>query len=277
MLGTQLAFTLGGAFHGAVFFLGLAAVILIMLSTYHAGEYFDFREDAISQSTFKSRFAGGSGLKRDSYSPRVPFWTSIISLILAGIIGVLLQFYYGTGRYTLLLGLAGALPGFFYSTPPLRLVEKGIGELFIGFCYGWLPVAVSYYIQIGHIAPFIHGIGVAIGATIFNVILLNEFPDYPGDRATGKRNLLVRWGKKKGAAFYLIASLLSWVATLSAPLYGVPSRIVFFFVPVMALSIWINVMLIKRRYDDLQVLEVLCGLNIVVNLATTASFMLAFL
>jgi 1,4-dihydroxy-2-naphthoate octaprenyltransferase len=45
-----------------IFLLGTLAVIMIMLSTYQAGEYFDLQEDTISKSIFPSRFAGGSGV-----------------------------------------------------------------------------------------------------------------------------------------------------------------------------------------------------------------------
>ncbi|MCK7467412.1 MAG: prenyltransferase [Desulfosudis oleivorans] len=74
-------------------------------------------------------------------------------MTIAAAIGCILQFVYQTGPYTLLLGLLGAFSGFFYSTPPIRLVKRGIGEIFIGFCYGWLPVASAYYIQTGTIHP----------------------------------------------------------------------------------------------------------------------------
>ena len=61
-LGTLLAWRLENVFRFDIFVLGSFAVILIMLSTYHAGEYFDIREDTISKSIYPSRFAGGSGV-----------------------------------------------------------------------------------------------------------------------------------------------------------------------------------------------------------------------
>ena len=137
ILGTVLAWKLSGTFQITSFTLGILAVILIMLSTYHAGEYYDYEGDVISQRLFKNRFAGGTGvLPSGIISRQVPFWTSMISLLMAGIIGFILQFYFKAGPYTILLGCLGAFPGFYYSTPPIRLVKRGWGEVLIGFCYG---------------------------------------------------------------------------------------------------------------------------------------------
>lgn len=277
LLGTFLAWKMEGRFSFTILLLGVAGVVLVMLSTYHAGEYFDRREDRISKGIFPSRFSGGSGIMPAGLLPGwVPLLTSVIAFITAGIIGLVLQFHIGTGPYTMVLGCLGAFPGFFYSTRPVRLVERGIGELFIGFCYGWLPVASAFYIQTGYIHPLVNIVSIPIALTIFNVILLNEFPDYPADSATGKRNILVRIGKTKGAALYITVSMLSWAAAVLSFKAGIAAKGLYLYVPVMALSLFIIVMMILNRHRDIETLEMLCGLNIAVNLLTTGSYIFAF-
>jgi 1,4-dihydroxy-2-naphthoate octaprenyltransferase len=249
-----------------------------MLSTYHAGEYFDYREDDISHRFYKSKFSGGSGVTQEGILSRsVPFWTSIISFILAGFIGLILQFYFKTGTYTLALGCLGAFPGFFYSTKPIRLVQRGFGEIFIGFCYGWLPVASAYYIQTATIDPIIHWLSIPIGFTIFNVILLNEFPDYIADNSAGKRNLLNRLGKKTGMIIYVTLSLLASLAMLASPLWGVPFQVLYFYLPVLIISLFIVVMMLRDKYEDRKMLEILCALNIAVNLGTSLTYILTYI
>lgn len=278
ILGTVLAYKFNSSISLTVFILGVLAVILIMLSTYHAGEYFDYREDEISQRYYKSNFAGGSGVMPGGQMPRlVPLWTSIISFFLAGVIGLILQFGLQTGPCTLLLGCLGAFPGFFYSTKPIRLVERGFGELFIGFCYGWLPVASAYYIQTAQIPSIIHWLGIPIGLTIFNVILLNEFPDYEADRATGKRNLLNRIGKKNGTSLYVFLSVLSSLTMLISPLMGIPFSIIYLYMPFLIISLFIVFMMLKGKHENRRILEILCGLNIAVNLGTSFSFILVYI
>jgi len=278
VLGTVLACRISDVFSPDVFILGVSGVILIMLSTYQMGEYFDDREDEISQRFYKSNFAGGSGaIQAGRISPSAAFWTGIISFLIAGLIGIYLQFVLKTGPYTLILGALGAFPGFFYSTRPVRLVQRGIGELFIGFCYGWLPVAAAYYIQTGHIHPVIHWIAMPIGLTIFNVIFLNEYPDYEADKATGKKNLLNRMGREKGKFLYVVLSLTASAAMLASPYRGVPFKAVYFYLPVLIISLFIVLMMLKNRYADRKFLEILCGLNIVVNLGTSLAYILAYI
>lgn len=278
ILGTVLAYKFTSSVSIAVFLLGALAVILIMLSTYHAGECFDYREDEISHRFYKSNFSGGSGVIQEGILPRwVPFWTSIISFILAGFIGLILQFYFKTGTYTLALGCLGAFPGFFYSTRPIRLVQRGYGEVFIGFCYGWLPVASAYYIQTATIDPIIHWLGIPIGFTIFNVILLNEFPDYIADNSAGKRNLLNRLGKKTGMIIYVTLSLLASLAMLASPLWGVPFPVLYFYLPILIISLFIVVMMLCGKYEDRKMLEILCALTIAVNLGTSLAYILTYI
>lgn len=278
VLGTYLAYSINAVFSMEVFMLGILAVILIMLSTYHMGEYFDYQEDGLSHRFYKSRFAGGSGVIPAGSMPRnVAFWTGIVSFLIAGIIGIILQFVLKTGPYTLLLGCIGAFSGFFYSTKPVRLVQRGVGEIFIGFCYGWLPVASAFYIQTGMIHPAIHWMAIPIGLTIFNVIFLNEFPDYEADKAAGKKNLLYRMGKKNGNVLYIVLSLLSSVAVLASPVWNIPFNVIYFYLPVLMISLFIVVMMGRDRYEEREMLEVLCGLNIVVNLGTSIAYILAYI
>jgi 1,4-dihydroxy-2-naphthoate octaprenyltransferase len=278
ILGTILAYKINSTISIEIFILGVSGVILIMLSTYHSGEYFDLRGDILSNRIHKNKFAGGSRmLLSGKLPPAIALWTSIITLIIAAAIGCILQFIFKTGPYTLVLGLLGAFPGFFYSTPPIRLVKRGLGEIFIGFCYGWLPVASAYYIQTGTIHPIIHWLAIPIGLTIFNVIFLNEYPDYEADKATGKNNLLNRIGKKNGKALYVAFSLLASVAMLASPLLGIPFKVIYFYLPILIISLFIVVMMLRGKYEDRKMLEILCALNIAVNLGTSLAYILAYI
>lgn len=277
ILGTLLAWKLDGVFNAPVFAAGMTAVILIMLSTYHAGEYFDYEGDRLAHRMHRNRFAAGSRvLQSGILSPRTALWTSIISFVLAAGIGIYIQCGLKTGPYTILLGSLGIFPGFFYSTRPIRLVERGVGEIFIGFCYGWLPVASAFYTQTGYIAPVIHWIGIPIGFTIFNVIFLNEFPDYAADKTVGKRNLLVRLGIERGAMIYSTAAVLTWLSVLITLKLGVSLKALYLYLPVMALSAVLILMVLNRKYENKKTLEVLCGLNIAINIGTTFSYIVAY-
>ena len=279
ILGTVLAWRLDSSFNITTLILSILGVVLVMLATYHAEEYFSREEDERSKRLFRHRSAGGAGAILDEIrSPRsLALLISLITGSLAMIIGFILQFVLHTGQLTLVLGCVGALPGFFYSTRLIHLFEKGFGELFTGFCYGWLPLAATFYLQRGYIAPWIHWMALPIGLSIFNVILLNEFPDYSADATVGKTNLLLRLGKDTGMSVYVLCSILSWFCMYFSIGAGIPGKALYLYLPVMALSAWISLMMARGKYENPLLLELLCGLNIAVNLGTTVAYMLAFL
>jgi 1,4-dihydroxy-2-naphthoate octaprenyltransferase len=277
VLGAVLAWRLGGTFRWDVFVWGTLGVVLIMLSTYTAGEYWDIKEDTLSaKKELTSRFAGGSRMIAKGVLPRrAALITSILALVLASGVGVLLQFGYRTGVWTIPFGAIGMVGGFFYSTRPLRWVDRGWGELWIAFCYGWLPVAVSYYLQAGRIDRLVHWLAVPIGLTIFNVILLNEYPDYDADRVANKRNLLARLGRERAGVLYAFAHLAA-VGVVGVTLtQGVPMQALWFYLPILLLSLALVALVMRSCWRDPVVLERLCGANLVVNLGTTAAFILS--
>ncbi len=277
ILGGVLAWRLREVFRWDICAWGTLGVVLVMLATYYAGEYWDVGEDALSARRGTSRFAGGSGVIQRGLLPhRAPLWGSLVSLLLAIVVALVLRLGYQTGPWTIPFVLLGLLGGFFYSTQPVRWVSTGWGELWIAFCYGWLPVAVGHYLQAGEIAPLVHWLAVPIGLTIFNVILLNEFPDYPADLEAGKANLTVRLGQEWASRLYGLASLGSWVGMLLSLGRGAPLRVLWLYLPIWALSLALVTLVLQGRWRDRAALEKLCAANLVVNLCTTAAYILAF-
>ncbi len=278
ILGGVLAWRRAGAFRWDVFAWGTLGVVLVMLATYYANEYWDVVEDALSARLGPSRFAGGSQVLLRGLLPRhAALRASLVSLWLALAVALILQWGYDTGPWTIRFAALGLLGGFFYSARPVRWVSRGWGELWIAFCYGWLPVAVGYYLQAGEIAPLVHWLAVPVGLTIFNVILLNEFPDYPADLAAGKANITARLGRERASLLYGLTSLGSWVAVLLSLDHGVPTQAMWFCLPILALSLILTVLVMRGRWRDRVTLEKMCGANLVVNLGTTAAHILAFL
>ncbi len=254
------------------------AVVLIMLSTYFAGEYFDYKEDFLSFRKGKSKFAGGSGAIPGGLAvPSAAKIGSIVCLVFAILVGLIIQFFYRTGPWTIPLGAIGIIGGVLYSTPPVRWVSSGLGELWIGLCYGFLPVAVGFYLATGLFDSLVFFVGAPIAVTIFNVILANEFPDYESDCATAKRNLLVRIGRSRGAILYASAVLLSWFFTILAVWANAPAIVLTYYLIPFGLSAIVGGAFLAGKWRDRQWLEAMCGLGIVVNLGTTLAFLAAFL
>ncbi len=254
---------------------GILSVIFIMLATYYSGEYFDYEIDLLSAKLERNRFSGGAQILQTGLIPRRHvLFASYISLILGGSIGILLQFYYKTGHYTIPLGIAGMFSGFFYTTKPIRWSYRGVGEILIGFCYGWLTVAASYYIQTQKISPLVHWVSLPIALTIFNVILINEFPDYPADKAFGKRNLVVRFGKERMSKLYVLTSIGTWIFYAFSIKAGIPFKAILLFSPIFILSLLTTIQVFRGDYKDRKKLEGICGKTLIFNIGTTTSLII---
>jgi 1,4-dihydroxy-2-naphthoate octaprenyltransferase len=275
-LGTALAWRDGGGVSWPIFAIGALAVILVMEATYLMGEHYDVAEDTISGRIGKSAFAGGSQAIQRGMVPRGHARTGAnVAAALALLAGGILALVYRTGPATLPLGLIGLAAGYFYSAPPMRWVTRGVGELLIGFCYGWLPIAVGFYLQRGGFHPLALPMSIPVGLSVFNIILINEFPDYPADLASGKRNMTVRLGKRRAALIYAAATVLQWPGVWLSLRSGLPRQALLWYLPVFLLTLILLGLVARRRYEDRKVLEVICGLTIVVNLATTLGFAVA--
>jgi 1,4-dihydroxy-2-naphthoate octaprenyltransferase len=101
-----------------------------MLTTYYAGEYFDYVEDFLSGKMGHSHFEGGSQVLQRGFLPRrAALRASLACLLLATGVGLILQIGYKTGPWTIPLGVLDMISGFFYSAKPFRWVQRGWGEL----------------------------------------------------------------------------------------------------------------------------------------------------
>ena len=278
ILGALLAAHLTGKFNLVVFLLGLAGSILVQLAAHYNGEICDIKEDRLSITLEKNFFSGGSQVLVKKLIPerKVKSLTYLV-IILAFVIGVLLQLYFKTGKWTLLLGISGIICGFFYSQPPLRWVSRGTGEVFIAYAFGWLPVTVGFYLQAGGFNFLATLISLPIACAVVNIILINEYPDYPADKQAGKQNILVRIGKEKGAYLYAALVLLAGIAFFYAVLNGSSWLGAIFYELVFIVALKLAHDMLKGDYNNRQKLEQLCARTILVNFGTSLSCILGLL
>ena len=277
LLGSVLAAAHGYEIETSVLLLALTAVFLIMLSTYLLGEYYDFESDRINKDF--NRFSGGSRVFVHEERPyKVILLISYTAAFWAAAIGAVLHFYYQVGIYTLPLGITGLFLGIFYSSKPLQLAYRGIGEIAIGFCYGWLAVNSAYYLVSSTFHPAGTLISLPVGFSIFAVILINEFPDYYADKAAGKNNLVVKLGISKASHIYSVLTIMAMLFLLfNLRLEEIPLYTSWYFLLPLALGL-VNLMAVnKKLYRDENFLEKICGATIIFNLLLSSSYILSLL
>jgi 1,4-dihydroxy-2-naphthoate octaprenyltransferase len=276
LLGVILAWSQGYSLNWAVLFFSILAVIFIMLTTYLTGEYYDYETDAINVDY--NKYSGGSRVLQVGLIPRRhALIATYISLASAGAIGFVLYFYYETGPYTIPLGAFGLLCGYFYTAKPFQWSYRGIGELLIAICYGWLTVNAAYYLQVGHFSLTPALVSIPLAIAIFLVILINEFPDYISDKLSGKRTLVVRFGRERMAILYSLLLMTCYLAIIPGLFYGVPWIVAPLSVLLLPLLV-VNVMAIKGRgYERAKVLEGICARTILLDLMLSGIYILAFI
>lgn len=276
ILGAALGYAASGTFRLLPTLLAILAVILIMLATYWSGEVFDYEVDVLSSKMEKNRFSGGTLVLQQGGIPRdKAFLASVVAVALAGVVGLLLMGF-GYSYDLFLIGVVGGIMGFFYTTPPARWAYRGIGETFIAVAYGWLPVAVGYHLQTRSWDLFpvlLYGTPVAI--SIFMVILINEFPDYPADRKVGKLNLVVRLGRERAAILYVLSALLLTLSVIVPAALGYkPFLIALLPLPLALLNAY---RVGTGMWRDRRTLENICATTIALNLGITLALAIGLL
>ena len=270
LLGAAAGYRVSGAADVAALFIALAATVMIMLVTHWLGEVYDYEVDTLSAQMEKNRFSGGTLVLQTTGLPREQ--VLVASLLVAALTvaaGAVLSFGMGYGPALFMAGAVGGVMGFFYSMPPFRWAYRGVGEIFIAIAYGWLPVAVGYHLMTrAWDVSTIALLGTPAAISIFMVILINEFPDFPADRQVGKRNLVVRLGREKAALLYAAAAAAFGLSVLAPALMG--QRAFIFALPAILLAALNGWEVASGRWRDAARLEQLCARTIILNLATSA-------
>ena len=211
LVGSVAGLAAAGTFHWPLFGLALVAIMALHAGANVINDYYDHLSGNDWVNTNPTPFSGGSRfIQQGKLSPKATLWTGLACLGLGAGIGLVIVAW-TRSSFILGLGLAGVLGGFFYTARPIQLGYRGVGEPVIGILFGLLPVYGSYYLQAGKVdtVPLLPAL--IVGALIFEVILINEFPDFHADAQVRKRTLVVALGIPGAAWIYravLAASFL---------------------------------------------------------------------
>jgi 1,4-dihydroxy-2-naphthoate octaprenyltransferase len=239
LLGVSIAISTGVPFKPGRFILGQVLVTSVQLMVHYGNEYFDREVDQAVKEN-RTWFSGGSGVLPDeALSPLVALRAgqvcaciSLVTLVVVAIQAPLLG----------MLGLLEALLAWFYSAPPVSLVNRGWGELTASVISAFCVPLTGLTLQTGsiNIPPVLMIVSLPLVLIHMSMLIAFEFPNLPADAAFGKRTLVVRLGIRHAAwlhnALIVAAFLFYGVFTLLGyPYVGLASRYVFFILP---LAIW---------------------------------------
>jgi len=179
----------------------LVGVGLLQIAANLINDYYDAKgSDPLNRRL--TPFSGGSRvIQEERLSPRQVFRAAVISFLIASLAGLVLVLQGHTQAAWLgLLGLGAAL---LYSLDPIKFMSRGLGEVAIFLAFGPLITWGSYYVLTDQLTWPAFLLGFPLGFLITAVIWINQFPDFPADRDSGKRNLVVRLGLSPSRWIYL--------------------------------------------------------------------------
>ena len=190
-LGAAWAYAATGAFDGRIFWSGLLGVVFAVVGVETFNEYFDSRMGT-------DRVFNPADLPPMSSSV---MWIGVVAFAAALAVGAYLA--YRGGWPILLFALLGGMAAIFYVAPPIRWAYRGLGELVIALSYGPWMVLGSVYLYTGAMSWGALWASLVPGFLIMALAVVNAIPDFHQDRLVGKRNLVVRVGRRRAVWLYL--------------------------------------------------------------------------
>lgn len=260
--GTILAGVAGFPVRQEVLILGAAALAALVLAA----------------GASREAFAPGAG-RYPNWGPFPPVGAKKMSyglLLLAALMGLLLQFVWRTGEMTIPLGALGLLGGYFYFAPPLNGHRRGWGEGLGAICLGLLPVISGFYLQCGHLVTEVLLYGLPLTFAAFNLLLVHGFPPVEEAETSPGRSLAARLGPVAAALVFTLANILTiagLVFDLLFPANPLPFRTGFILLIILAV---VNQELVKRKvYRREAGMRLWCRLTLAQHLAMGLVFVIS--
>jgi 1,4-dihydroxy-2-naphthoate polyprenyltransferase len=191
LLGAAWAYAMAGRFDAPIFWSGLAGVVLAVIGVEAFNEYFD------------SRMGTDRVFNPDDLPPMsdAVLWLGVVAFAGALAVGVFLT---ARGGWPILaFALLGGLAAIFYVAPPIRWAYRGLGETVIALSYGPWMVLGSLYLHTGEVSWGALWASLVPGLLVMSLAVVNAIPDFHQDRLVGKRNLVVRLGRRRAVWLYL--------------------------------------------------------------------------
>jgi len=203
--GVLYALNMGGATDWTSFFAGYLIVLFMDLSTHFNNDYFDVEAD--QHQPFKP-FGNKNIFLEHPELMKTSLYASAASTIISLVIAtVMLR---ETSWHLLAIAALFNILGWLYSTPPVKLGSRRLGEVTIAVGTGFCVPAVGYIMAIGGLTDLFIPFMVPLILYGFILSLCLQIPDYEVDREMGKKTIVGWLGRKRT---YLLVSVCCLVSS----------------------------------------------------------------
>lgn len=245
-LGAGAARFLGANIDWGEYLLGQVWVTFMQLSTHFLNEYFDAPGDANNPN--RTLFSGGSGAlnsedpDEEVMLPReAALWMGISCLAITASVSVFFLRLVNPDAVLVMVMILIFLGAFLYTTPPIRLVSSGYGELTTSFLVANLVPALAFLIQYGELHRLLAMTTFPLTSLHLAMMIAFELPDFASDIKAQKLTLLVRMGWQRSMSLHNILILAGYLILGLAVILGLPTSIAlpaFLTLPLGIFQIW---------------------------------------
>lgn len=214
---------LGGALaaHDGVFDVWLAAAavgtaLFLQLASNLANDYFDY----VKGTDGPDRLGPPRACQMGWIPPRHVAWATAAMVVGACVTGGYLLMHADWVLAT--VGVAAIVSAIAYTGGPYPLGYLGLGDALVFIFFGPVAVVGTYWLQARHVSTGAVVGGVAMGALVTAILVVNNLRDRVGDARSGKKTMAVRLGARRtrlqygllvgvGVALPAAAAALGWV------------------------------------------------------------------
>lgn len=187
--GCLYAFYFKGVFDLKVAILTVLGAIFIQIATNFFNDVIDAEKGTDTDARLGPKRMTSSGL----LSSRKVYTASFIMLLCAVVVGVML--FQERGWWVIAIGLPSLYLSYGYTGGPYPLAYRGLGEVFVILFFGLLAVGGTVFMQTGEWVSGAWALGLQIGLLSAVLIAINNYRDLEEDRASGKKTIVVRFGR----------------------------------------------------------------------------------
>jgi 1,4-dihydroxy-2-naphthoate polyprenyltransferase len=186
-------------------------------------------------------------------SPSQVRLAAALAFAVAGVAGLALSLV--VDPRLLLVGVACVAAAVLYTGGPRPYGYAGLGELAVLVFFGLVATAGTAYVQTERLDGLAVAASLPVGLGAVAILLANNVRDLDGDRAAGKRTLVVRLGRARSRSLYLatVAAMFVMVA-----LIGVARPTALLALAAIPLAV-APVRLVRRRQDGPGLVAALAG------------------
>lgn len=179
----------------------LLFAFIMQIDANFVNDFFDFAKGTDDKET---RLGPERACSQGWVSPHAMKHAIAITTVLACLVGLPLVVY--GGMEMLLIGVFCVLFCFLYTT---HLSYMGLGDVLVLVFFGFVPVSMTYYIQLHQVTVEVLMASLACGIVIDALLLVNNFRDRDTDRVAGKNTLVVRIGARSTLVIYLCVGIMA--------------------------------------------------------------------